>query len=63
MSNLKETGKDTNTHTSRAQPQGTFARRITQARFSLAWEAIWPVLWPPLGIVGLSIGAALLDVF
>jgi hypothetical protein len=63
MRNEKETGKDTDKKTARTRPEGTFARRITQARFSLAWEALWPVLWPPLGIVGLFIGCALLDVF
>jgi len=63
MRNEKETGKDTDKNTARTRSEGTFARRITQARFSLAWEALWPVLWPPLGIVGLFIGCALLDVF
>jgi uncharacterized protein (TIGR02302 family) len=36
------------------------ARRTRLARLALWWEAAWPALWPPLGIVGLFLLVALL---
>ena len=38
-------------------------RRVTQARLSLAWEAIWPSVSPVVGIVGIFAGIALLEGF
>ena len=32
------------------------------ARAALLLEAVWPALWPPFGVAGLFLGAALLDV-
>src|ERR1700761_6321462 len=31
------------------------------ARVAILFERIWPALWPPLGILGLFVCAALLD--
>ena len=31
------------------------------ARAAILFEAVWPALWPPLGIVGVFLCAALLD--
>lgn len=42
---------------------GGLARRLLQARLSLAWENIWPAVLPALGIAGLFVGVALLDGF
>lgn len=39
------------------------ARRLVQARLSLAWENAWPALWPAAGILGTFAALALLDVF
>ncbi|MDE2109798.1 MAG: TIGR02302 family protein [Alphaproteobacteria bacterium] len=39
-----------------------FARLILASRAALAWERLWPKLWPANGIVGLGIAAALFDV-
>ncbi len=38
-------------------------RCIVRARLSLAWEAMWLALWPPLGIAGTFLSAAFLDLF
>ncbi|CAH0149703.1 DUF4175 domain-containing protein [Roseomonas sp. CECT 9278] len=35
------------------------ARRTWLARLALWWEAAWPALWPPLGVVGLFVVVAL----
>jgi uncharacterized protein (TIGR02302 family) len=35
------------------------ARRTWLARLALWWEAAWPALWPPLGVVGLFLVVAL----
>lgn len=35
--------------------------RRAQARLALLFERVWPALWPPLGIAGLFLLAALLD--
>ena len=55
--------KDTGTNTPRTRLDRVLKRRIAQARLSLAWETIWPAIWPPLGVIGLFIGFALLDGF
>jgi uncharacterized protein (TIGR02302 family) len=34
--------------------------RLSLARLVLWWEAAWPALWPPLGVLGLFLAAALL---
>lgn len=34
----------------------------TLARLAILFERLWPVLWPPLGIAGLFVCAALLDI-
>ena len=38
-------------------------RHVAAARAILAWERIWPALWPATGIVGVGFAAALLDAF
>lgn len=38
-------------------------RFIALARAAIAWERIWPALWPASGIAGLYLAAALFDVF
>jgi uncharacterized protein (TIGR02302 family) len=38
-------------------------RHVFLARVILAFERIWPALWPATGIVGVGIAAALLDAF
>jgi uncharacterized protein (TIGR02302 family) len=35
------------------------ARRTWLARLALWWEAAWPALWPPLGVIGLFLVVAL----
>lgn len=55
--------KDTDPNTPPARPASMLKRRIAQARLSLAWETIWPAVWPPLGVLGLFAGFALLDAF
>lgn len=55
--------KDTAKNTPPARQTGVLGRRIAQARLSLAWETIWPAIWPPLGVIGLFAGVALLDGF
>src|ERR1700748_1342687 len=46
---------------------GSDARRteafVSGARGILAWERIWPALWPATGIAGVFIAAALFGVF
>ncbi|MDB5370879.1 MAG: hypothetical protein JWP20_2437, partial [Roseomonas sp.] len=39
------------------------ARGRRLARLALAWEALWPRLWPVLGVSGLFVAVALLGVF
>ncbi len=36
---------------------------VSAARGILAWERIWPALWPASGIAGLFVAAALFDIF
>jgi len=47
-------------------PPGSKASRIERlvfaARAILAWERLWPLLWPASGIAGLGLAAALFDV-
>lgn len=38
------------------------ARRLRLARAVLAWERLWPVLVPPLGVAGVLLALALFDV-
>jgi uncharacterized protein (TIGR02302 family) len=38
-------------------------RLVSRARLALAWERLWPLLWPPLGVVLTFLSLALLDVF
>jgi uncharacterized protein (TIGR02302 family) len=35
--------------------------RLLAARLAIAWERLWPLAWPPLGIVGLFFALALSD--
>ncbi len=42
--------------------RGPFAKRIALARAALAWEIFWPSFWPVLGVTGLFLALALLDV-
>jgi uncharacterized protein (TIGR02302 family) len=44
-----------------AQTRGLRARLLA-ARLALLWERLWLLLWPPLGVLGLFLGLALLDV-
>ncbi|MBY0333595.1 MAG: DUF4175 domain-containing protein, partial [Acetobacteraceae bacterium] len=37
------------------------ARRRLLARLALAWEAVWPRLWPVLGVAGLFLILAFLE--
>ncbi len=38
-------------------------RRIAEARLALAWERVWPALWPSSGILGLYLAAGLFGLF
>jgi uncharacterized protein (TIGR02302 family) len=38
-------------------------RRILAARAAIAWERVWPALWPATGILGAFAAAALLGLF
>src|SRR5882724_9333387 len=38
-------------------------RQVRLSRAALAWERVWPALWPASGIAGLFAATALLDVF
>jgi uncharacterized protein (TIGR02302 family) len=38
-------------------------RFVALARTAIAWERVWPALWPATGIVGLCLAAALFDLF
>jgi uncharacterized protein (TIGR02302 family) len=38
-------------------------RYVAAARVLLAWERVWPALWPATGILGVGVAAALLDAF
>ena len=37
-------------------------RRLMLARMALLWEAVWPNLWPVLGITGIFAALVLFDV-
>ena len=46
-----------------ASPAGqVLARKRRLARLVLWWEQVWPAAWPPLGLAGAYVCAALLDV-
>ena len=50
----------------RARLSGTVAFpapkfRLVAARLAIAWERLWPLAWPPLGILGLFFALALSD--
>ncbi len=50
----------------RSEPKDTGTRlgiKITLARLALAWERLWPIVWPPVAIVSIFCSLALLDVF
>ncbi|MFA5122262.1 TIGR02302 family protein [Zavarzinia sp.] len=42
---------------------GRLARRLLAARLVLAFEALWPALWPGLGVIGTFAALALAGVF
>lgn len=44
------------------RPSRRLRRRLWLARLALTWESLWPAAWPVIGIVGLFLGVALLDV-
>ncbi len=51
----------------RARLSGTVAvplprLRLLAARLAIAWERLWPLLWPPVGVLGLFLALALSDV-
>jgi uncharacterized protein (TIGR02302 family) len=56
----------TNLHDSIASPPGWKTERheryIALARLVLAWEHVWPALWPATGIIGLYVAAAFLGI-
>lgn len=37
------------------------SRRLTLSRLVLYWERLWPALWPVIGLLGLFVALALLD--
>ncbi len=39
------------------------ARSVALSRLALAWERVWPALWPASGVAGLFAAAALFDLF
>lgn len=41
-------------------PLAALPRRRALARLALAWERLWPALWPPLGVLGLFVTLTLL---
>ena len=45
-----------------APSDGRLARRMRLARWVLGWERLWPLLVPPLGLAGIFVALALLDV-
>ena len=50
----------------RSEPKDTATRlgtKLTLARLALAWERLWPIVWPPVAIVSIFCSLALLDVF
>lgn len=47
-------------------PRGTgrvLERRILLARLALWWERLWPAIWPAVGVAGVFLALALLDVW
>lgn len=45
----------------RRRPAGVAGYRLDLARFALAWERLWPALWPPAAVAGLFLAAVLFD--
>lgn len=43
-------------------PAPGLTAKLQRARLALAWEQLWPAVWPALGVAGLFVGVALLDV-
>lgn len=46
----------------RVTPPPGLVRKLWRAQLALAWERLWPALWPVVGIVGLFVVLALFDV-
>ena len=44
-----------------AAPERLLARRLLLSRAALAWERLWPALWPMLCVTGIFIATALFD--
>ena len=42
-------------------PERLLSRRLFLSRAALAWEKLWPALWPMLGVAGLFLAVALFD--
>ncbi len=61
---IHKTGKAGSKHPGRDKSgvRASFAKRILLARVGLAWEVFWPNFWPVVGVVGLFLALALLDV-
>ncbi|MBT3557754.1 MAG: TIGR02302 family protein [Rhodospirillales bacterium] len=55
-------GPDTRTDNSKRRTSRQHSRLIALGRLSLTWERLWPCLWQPMGLVGLFLGVALMDV-
>ena len=37
--------------------------KLVLARLALAWERLWPIIWPPVAVATIFLSLALLDVF
>jgi uncharacterized protein (TIGR02302 family) len=37
--------------------------KLALARLALAWERLWPIVWPPAAVIAIFLSLALLDVF
>ncbi|MGD8326749.1 MAG: TIGR02302 family protein [Sphingomonadales bacterium] len=46
-----------------AQPQARLKSQLIKARFNIALERAWPLLWPGLGVVGAFIALSLFDIW
>lgn len=44
-------------------PENLLSRRLALSRVALAWERLWPGLWPMLCVAGFFLAAALFDLF
>jgi uncharacterized protein (TIGR02302 family) len=47
----------------RRPPERMLSRRLLLSRVALAWEHLWPALWPMLCVAGFFVVAALFDLF